>query len=186
MILSTDQTVVTIAGNGIFGYSGDGGLATSASLFTPYGVAVDPVGRDVYIADTGNNVIRMVRDGIITTIAGIGGRPGGYSGDNGLSVNATLNLPRGLAVSRTADSLLIYVADTNNHRIRKVSAYNNSLHLATIVTIAGTGVPGCSNDTGMIHHCIRMTSLTSLHCSHHPALANESMVSIRNHTQFCI
>jgi len=100
-------TITTFAG--IYkstGYSGDGGPATSALLYLPRGLAVDGTG-DLYIADSGNQVIRKVApDGTITTVAGkvqccggwAGTSIGGYSGDGGPATSAQLNLPTGLAV----------------------------------------------------------------------------------------
>jgi len=77
------NVIITVAGNGEIGYGGDGGLATKARLLSPTGVAVDTSGN-LYIADHGNNRIRKLdKNGIITTVAGIGGFWGGYSGDSG-------------------------------------------------------------------------------------------------------
>src|SRR6266581_2875799 len=86
--VNTDGIITTVAGNGTFGFSGDGGLATSANLWGPTGVAVDAAGN-LYIADYGNNRIRRVNtDGIITTVAGNG--TAGLSGDGGLATSASL------------------------------------------------------------------------------------------------
>ena len=82
------QTIHTFAGNGTLGYSGDGGAATAAELYNPWGVAVDGSGN-VYIADEVNNRIRKVNSsGIISTISGNG--TGGYSGDGGAAITAEL------------------------------------------------------------------------------------------------
>ena len=108
--------VTTVAGNGTLGFSGDGGLATVASLGHPYGVAVDASGNH-YIADTGSHRIRKVSPaGIISTIAGNGTR--GSSGDGGLATAASLSDPWGMAVDASGN---LYIADTGNRRIRKVS-----------------------------------------------------------------
>jgi len=123
--------VSSVAGNGTIGFSGDGGPATSAQLFAAYGIAVDSAGS-VYIADAGNNRIRKVSNGIITTVAGNG--TAGYSGDNGPATSGALNGPQSIAVD-TAGNL--YIADTNNYSIRKVSN-------GVIATIAGTGTAGFS------------------------------------------
>src|SRR5580658_6517372 len=93
-------TINTIAGNGTAGYSGDvakgvTGTATDAELRGPSGVAVDSSGN-IYIADTGNHVIRVVTNGIISTIAG--DNTGGYMGDGGAAVDAELDLPTSVAV----------------------------------------------------------------------------------------
>jgi sugar lactone lactonase YvrE/pimeloyl-ACP methyl ester carboxylesterase len=110
-----DGLITTIAGNIYNGYSGDGGLATSARFFWPRDVAVDTLGN-IYIADTGNDCIRKVApDGIITTIAGTGYN--GYFGDGGPAANAKFRSPRGVAVDASGN---LYIADTYNNRIRKV------------------------------------------------------------------
>ena len=86
------QVIATIAGNGIQGYSGDGGPALSAELNTPLGVCLDPSGN-LFISDYSNNNIRKVdaATGIISTIAGTG--VVGFSGDGGPAINATFNAP---------------------------------------------------------------------------------------------
>ena len=108
------------------GYSGDNGPATSATLDSPTGVAVDANGN-IFIADSHNHRIREVSSGTITTIAGTG--TAGFSGDNGAATSAQLALPSAVAVDSTGN---IYIADTNNPRIRKISG-------TTISTIAGDG-----------------------------------------------
>jgi len=109
--------ITLVAGNGLPGYAGDRGQATSAGLFGPYGVAVDATGRYVYIADTYNNAIRMVDNssGIITTIAG--NTIPGYSGDGGPATAAELNNPEGIAVDSAGN---VYVSDVNNSVVRKI------------------------------------------------------------------
>jgi len=107
--------ITTIAGNGTFGFSGDGGPATNAQLNNPTGVAVDSAGN-VFIADRGNNCIRMVDTlGIISTIAG--NSTFGFSGDGGLAVNAQLSFPNGVAVDSAGD---VFISDFSNFRIREV------------------------------------------------------------------
>ncbi len=132
--------ISTVAGNGINGYSGDGGTATDAEI-SPVGVTVD-VNGNIYIADAGNNVIRKVTSsGIISTFAGNGydaGGFGGYSGDNGPATLAELGLPYGVAVD-ASDNL--YIADYANAAIRKVNASG------TITTVAG-GVQGSYSGDG--------------------------------------
>jgi hypothetical protein len=131
------QYIYNFAGNGIAGYSGDGGPATSAELYKPYGVAVSSTGQ-VYIADFGNNRIRVVfTNGTIATFAG-NGIPG-YYGDGGPATSAELFDPYGVAVSSTGQ---VYIADTSNNRIRVV--FTNG----TINTFAGTGIQGYSGDGG--------------------------------------
>ena len=109
-------TIITIAGTGEFGFSGDGGQAVEAELRNPYGVAVDSAGN-VYIADTGNQRIRKVDStGTITTIAGTG--EFGFSGDGGPAAAARLAFPDGVAVDSAGN---LYIADTGNRRIRKLT-----------------------------------------------------------------
>ena len=130
-------TITTIAGTGEFGFSGDGGPAVRAALYFPSGVAVDGAGN-LYIADTSNHRIRKVdATGTITTIAGTGER--GFGGDEGPATTARLTFPRGVAVDGAGN---LYIADTSNHRIRKVDA------TGTITTIAGTGERGFGGDEG--------------------------------------
>src|SRR5271157_2356151 len=128
-------TITTIAGNGMQGFSGDGGPATSASLTYPAGVAVDPAGN-LYIADSYNNRIRKVSGGTITTVAGNGAY--GFSGDGGPATSASLYWPQGVAVDSAGN---LYIADTGNQRIRKVSG-------GTITTVAGNGAYRYSGDGG--------------------------------------
>ena len=133
----TTATITTIAGTEESGFSGDGGAAVQAQLNLPHGVAVDGSGN-VYIADTNNHRIRKVDpSGTTATIAGTG--VSGFSGDSGAAVQAQLNLPHGVAVDGSGN---VYIADTNNHRIRKVDPSG------TTATIAGTGVSGFSGDSG--------------------------------------
>ena len=145
-LIDSDGTIRTIAGTGTPGYNGDNQLATDAQLNTPSDVAVTPDGS-VYIADTFNNRIRKVSPGgIITTIAGSGA--GGFSGDGGLATEAKLDRPYGLDVGPDGT---VYIADTHNHRIRRVTAtlppdYDpNGGGDNTKVTI----IP-CSSDVGSI------------------------------------
>ena len=95
-MLGQNYTISTFAGNGLFGFSGDNGPATSAELSGPPSVAVDEAGN-VYIADTFNNCIRKVSGGVITTVAG--NRTAGFSGDNFSALGAELFHPYGVAVS---------------------------------------------------------------------------------------
>ena len=131
--ISTSGLITTIAGTGTEGYSGDGAAATAAQLDTPTGVAVDASGN-LYIADSHNHRIRKVSGGTITTFAGTGTY--GFSGDGAAATAAQLALPSGVAVDTTGN---IYIADTNNHRIRKVSG-------GTIATLAGDGEQNYTGD----------------------------------------
>jgi len=135
--VSPSGTISTVAGNGVAGYSGDGGAATSANLNDPIGVAVDGSGN-LFIGEPGNNVIRKVSpSGTISTVAGNGS--GGYSGDGGAATSAILNGPCGIAIDGSGN---IYFADENNNVIRKVSPSG------TISTVAGNGSMGYSGDGG--------------------------------------
>ena len=129
-------TITTVAGNGTQGMSGDNGPAASAQLNRPEGVAVDSAGN-LYIADLYNSRVRRVSNGVITTVAGNG--TGGFSGDGGPATTARLYSPLGLAVDSAGN---LYVADTDNQRIRKVSN-------GAISTVAGNGTYGFSGDNGL-------------------------------------
>ncbi|MGO9239435.1 MAG: hypothetical protein ACLQBJ_01390 [Bryobacteraceae bacterium] len=200
-MVNTSGIITTIAGNGTAGYLGDKAAATSAELNYPCGVAVDSSGN-IYIADTGNNVIRKVSGGTITTFAGDNSLGGGYTGDTGVATSAQLNAPVGLAVDSagnvwigdTANNVIrevttdgnintvignsygdyggdggtaiassinhplgivldaagdMFIADQLNQRIRKVTATNNSIATTSIITtVAGSGVLGYSGDGG--------------------------------------
>ncbi len=135
--VTTAGTISTYAGNGTTGSGGDGGPATAAQLWFPYGVACD-ASDNLYIADAYNNKIRKVAtSGIITTVAGTG--TPGYGGDGGPATAADLFNPASIAFDAGGN---MYIADDLNHRIRKVSTSG------TISTYAGTGVKGFSGDGG--------------------------------------
>lgn len=136
-IASGTGIITTVAGNGQQGFSGDNGPAIAAGLATPSALALDTLGN-LFVADTGNNRIRRVdaATGIITTVAGNGQQ--GFSGDNGPATAAALNFPFGIAVD-SAGSL--FIADSANHRIRKVAA-----GAGIITTAAGNGEPVFSGD----------------------------------------
>lgn len=128
--------ISTVAGTGEQGFGGDGGAASSALLDSPIGVAVDAAGN-LYIADTHNQRIRKVSGGVITTIAGTGAA--GFSGDGAAATAATLNQPTGVAVDSNGN---VYIADTNNHRIREITA-------GLLTTVAGNGEQTYSGDGGL-------------------------------------
>jgi sugar lactone lactonase YvrE len=135
--------ISTIAGDGNAAYTGDGGLASSATLNSPGYVALDGAGN-LYIADTGNNVIRKINavTGAIATVAGngsIGNSNLNQVGDGGPATSANLNQPEGVTLDPSGN---LYIADTNNHRIRMVSAATG-----IITTVAGSGFTS-SNGTG--------------------------------------
>jgi trimeric autotransporter adhesin len=179
-VTATTGDISTVAGDGIAGYSGDGGTATSAELDLPCGVAVDTAGNiyiadtynsvirkvtastgiiysvagdlsypdgvavdsasNIYIADSGNNRVRELTatTGIVSTVAGDG--VAGYSGDGGAATSAELNDPRGVAVNTAGN---IYIADTDNNRIRKVTVSTD-----IISTVVGDGTAGFSGNGG--------------------------------------
>jgi len=134
--------IMTIAGSGQWGFSGDGALATAAQLNTPKAVAAASNG-DIYIADTYNYRVRMIdhATGTIHTIAGTG-EPGDRSdvGDGGPATSATLNEPSDVAIAPNGD---VYIADLHHQRVRRVDAKNR-----LISTVAGNGRWGHSGDDG--------------------------------------
>ena len=131
-----DGTIETVAGTGTYGYSGDGGPATSAKLSGPRGLAIGPDGT-LYIADEGANRIRHVKaNGDIETVAG-GGSPADGLGDGGPATAARLSLPTGIAVSPAG---VIYIADRGHQRVRIVGTSGH------ITTVAGDGNAGSSGD----------------------------------------
>ena len=114
--VGTNGLIFTVAGTGTLGLSGDGGLAINATLNSPSSVAVDSQGN-LFIADSGNARIRRVGTaGVITTVAG--SSSAGFSGDGGLATNAQLNNSMGVTVDPVGN---FYIADTGNHRVRKVT-----------------------------------------------------------------
>ena len=136
-MVSTAGKITTVAGNGQPGFSGDGGPATSASLYGPAAVATDAAGN-FYVADQFNLRVRKVdAKGVITTVAGNGKQ--GFSGDGGPATSALLANPYGVAVDRSGN---LYIADQRNLRIRKVTAPG------TIITVAGNGQRASSGDGG--------------------------------------
>ncbi len=129
-ILQAEGTISTIAGNGTRGYSGDGGMATTAQMNQPWGIAVGSDG--VYVADFKSHCIRKIdNQGIITTIAGDGNQ--GYYGDGGVAIAAKLNQPQGITLDNNGN---LYIADSQNHVIRKID------NQGIITTIAGNNTAG--------------------------------------------
>jgi len=129
--------ITTVAGNGANAFAGDGGPAAQASLSAPSAVAVDATGN-LFIADENNYRVRKVDpQGIITTVAGNG--TNSFSGDGWLAVEAGLSAPKGVAVDPAGN---LYIADENNHRIRRVDK-DGFIH-----TVAGSGTAGYSGDGG--------------------------------------
>jgi hypothetical protein len=116
--VNTSGIISTIAGNGNIGSAGDGGPATSATLFYPYGITMDALGN-LYFCDAANSKVRKIdTSGIISTFAGVGGFTGGYGGDGGLAINASLNNPSSVCIDLSGN---IIIADYANNAIRKVT-----------------------------------------------------------------
>lgn len=146
-VAASTGIITPYAGNGVAAYSGDGGLATLASMYGPSACVLDSVGN-LYVTDAGNNVVRKISasTGIITTVAGNGfgagdeSGHGGFSGDGGLATKAEFYLPRGIAVDSAGN---LFISDLGNQRVRKVDAATG-----IITTIAGNGTYGYSGDGG--------------------------------------
>ena len=140
--VSAAGVVTVVAGNGVFGYSGDGGPATSASLYGPESVALDSSGN-IYIADTLNSLIRKVSaaTGNISTVAGSYYGDSGclYSGDGGPATSAQLCNPFSVFVDGSNN---IFIADTGNEVIREVSASNGNIQTVAGNNAAGAGYSG--------------------------------------------
>lgn len=133
MVSKATMTVSYVVGSsatrGSIGSTGDGGAATSALLNTPCALALDAVGN-LYIADQGNNKVRVVSTaGVINTFAGTGVK--GYGGDNATATSAQLNQPQGVAVDVSGN---VYIVDTTNNRVRVVRKSTGR-----IFTFAGGG-----------------------------------------------
>jgi len=132
--------ITTIAGNGNTGETGNGAVATSATLTGPNSIAVDSAGN-VFIADYTGNTIRKITasTGKISVVAGTG--TAGYTGDGAAATSAELNGPNGIGLDGAGN---LYVADYTNNSIRKVDAVTG-----IITTVAGTGTSGFSGDGGL-------------------------------------
>jgi Bacterial Ig-like domain (group 3)/FG-GAP-like repeat len=140
-INATTTQVSTVAGVcNSAGFSGDGGLATSAQLSSPAAVVFDTAGN-MFIADFSNFCVRKVTasNGLISTVAGECGTQG-FSGDGGSATSALMSSAKYIALDKAGD---LYIADTSNNRIRVVSVTNGSIN-----TIAGTGTAAYSGDGG--------------------------------------
>jgi sugar lactone lactonase YvrE len=134
-------TITTVAGNGVEGYSGDGGAAAAAAIDSPDGLAEDASGN-LYLADTHNGRVRVVSaaTGNISTIAGagiVGGNVQSFGGDGGAATAAGLALPHGLTLDAAGN---LYVADSANQRIRRISP------AGVITTVAGQGTEAFAGD----------------------------------------
>ncbi|MEJ7602864.1 MAG: hypothetical protein WKG01_33560 [Kofleriaceae bacterium] len=137
-----------VAGNGMQGSDGDGGLATAAQLNFEAGSNPEPSGGlafargKLFVADTLSSRVRAIdlATGMIETVVGTG--VVGYGGDDGLATAAQLSFPRDLEIGPEGD---LYIADTDNHRIRAVN-----LDTGVIRTVAGTGELGLDPDDGQL------------------------------------
>jgi streptogramin lyase len=127
--LGADWTISTFAGNGVEGFSGDGGPAVAAQINDPYGVVRGPDGAIWFCEHNGHRIRRVAPDGTITTVAGTGER--GYSGDGGPALEATFNLPHEIRFDRDGH---LFVSDMANHVIRRIDGATG-----TVTTVAGTG-----------------------------------------------
>jgi sugar lactone lactonase YvrE len=132
--VSASGNIQTVAGNGVFGFCGDGGPATNACFQFPAALAVDEGGggEALFVADTYNNRVRQIdlATGIVSTVAGNG--TGGYTGDGGPATSAELSGPQGLAVR--SQPHLLWISDTSNGAIRKID-----LSTGVITTFFGNG-----------------------------------------------
>ena len=127
--------ITTIAGTGVAGFSGDHGPATAAMINQPYGLALDSQGN-LFFADLGNQRIRKIdKNDVITTVAGTG--EAGFGGDGGPATSAELNGPEAVIPDSAGN---LYIADTQNSRVRKVDGAGK------ISTFAGGGFAGCNDD----------------------------------------
>lgn len=137
--VNTAGIISTICGNGSYGHSGDGGPATAAELDEPSALAFDAAGN-LYIADSYNGSIRMINtNGIISTVAGAGSCGNFYCGDGGPATDAQLNIPEGVVLDGAGN---LYIADTNNDRVRMVNT------AGIITTMAGNGTSADNGDGG--------------------------------------
>jgi len=132
--ISSTGAVTTLAGSGAYGSSN--GTGTAASFASPYGVTIDASGN-IYVADSGNNLIRKITSsGVVTTFAG----SGGFGSANGTGTAATFYNPQAVAADASGN---IYVADTGNRMIRKITS------AGVVTTLAGSGAYGSVNGTGI-------------------------------------
>ncbi len=137
--VGSNGVIETVAGTGVFGFSGDGGPAAQAQLNSPYGLALDAQGN-LYIADLGNaRVRRMDVHGTITTVAGGGALPAGGANDGSPATVLALSAPRNLAFDDFGN---LYISDFGGARVYQMSPQGS------LSTIAGTGVAGVSGDNG--------------------------------------
>lgn len=132
--------ITTIAGTGVSGLGAEGELATLTQLSSPSGLAFDEA-ENIYICDDGSSRIRRINieTGVISTFAGTGGF--GFGGDGGLAVDAILSFPRSIRLDAGGH---FYIADKNNHRVRRIDKVTN-----IITTVAGNGEMGMEGENGL-------------------------------------
>jgi hypothetical protein len=148
--INASGTISTIAGTGIAGFGGDGGVATAAKINKPFGLALTFAGN-LFFADLNNQRIRKIDgSGKIHTVAGNG--VAGFGGDGGPATSASLNNAKSVFADTSGD---FYIADTLNLRVRKVDS------TGTITTFAGNGLGGCTGDGGPATSA-RLGQLTAL------------------------
>jgi streptogramin lyase len=161
------RQIVTVAGTGEPGYSGDNGRATKAKLNNPFGIVRGP-DQALYICDMSNHVIRRVdTNGIITTVAGTGRK--GYSGEGRPALTADLNEPYEIRFDAAG---AMYFVEMRNHIVRRVDAVTRA-----ISTIAGTGKAGFSGDGGTATNA----ALNQPHSIQLDAAGNLYICDIGNH-----
>jgi len=139
IVLGHDDRLEVVAGSGeigIIGDEGDGGPALAAAFIQVDGIAVAP-NDAIYVSDSLANRVRLVQDGVVTTVAGTG--EVGFAGDGGPATAAQLKWPSALELDLAGN---LYIADTRNHAVRRLAEDG------TITTIAGTGTPGSAGDGG--------------------------------------
>ena len=135
---AAEWTIATFAGTGQKGGSGDGGPATAAQIDNPFGLVRGPDGALWFCEYTGQRIRKVAADGTISTVAG--SSKVGYSGDGGPALQATFNLPHEVRFDKAGN---YYIADMQNHAIRRVDAKTG-----VITTFVGNGKPGYSGDGG--------------------------------------
>lgn len=137
--VSPAGVITTAAGNGLYGWTGDGSPATTAQLGSPRGMSMDAAGNLFVVSGAMSGVRRIAGGtGAIGTVAGSG--PAGFGGDGGVATEARMNVPLGVVADAAGN---LFIADTNNNRVRRVDAQTKN-----ISTYAGTGVAGFSGDNG--------------------------------------
>jgi len=134
--IDVNGIITTIAGTGIPGFSGDGDSAITAQLNTPVDVAVNAAGTYIYVADQGNNRIRRIFSGFMTTAVGNGGPSDGVDGNKNIGIGP----PTGVAVDN-ASPPTVYFSVASDHRVRKLNDVAN-----LVTTVAGNGIAGFNGD----------------------------------------